>query len=493
MFWADKLLENRSGRQIVNDSWTPSGIVHMGSLKGPVIHDILFKILKEKKTDVKFIYGFDDADPIDGLPPDLKKTHSKYLGVPISIAPAPNGKGSFGDYFGSKIKKLLDILGIDAEFYKTSILYKEGKFNDAIIYILDHAQEIRDVYGKIYKKVISKNWYPLQVICPNCGKLSTTRVTSWDGKEVSFSCERDLVEWAQGCGENGTLSPLNGASKMPYKVEWAAKWWTFGITVEGAGKDHASAGGTYDVATQIIEKVFKKEPPLKFGYEFFLIGGKKMSSSKGVGLTGEELLEVLTPQVARFLMIKTRPEQAVEFDPRSPDIIPRLYDDYQIAANSKDDFNRAFMLSQTGGTEKVPELRFWSLAQWIQFPDMDDKIRNEGIQNWAPYAKKWIENYAPDDIKFSIQENIPEQAKGLTQKQKEFLSKKLLPEIDNAKDPDEYQRNIYEWAKEFGLSSAEAFEAIYKSLIGKGYGPKAAWLIFKHKDTAKKRFHEIAA
>ena len=79
MFWADKLLENNSGKQIVNDSWTPSGIIHMGSLKGPVIHDTLFLILKEKGADVKFMYGFDDFDPIDGLPPDLKDSHSKYL------------------------------------------------------------------------------------------------------------------------------------------------------------------------------------------------------------------------------------------------------------------------------------------------------------------------------------------------------------------------------------------------------------------------------
>ena len=48
MFWADKLLENQKGKQLVNDSWTPSGIIHMGSLKGPVIHDTLFRILKEK-------------------------------------------------------------------------------------------------------------------------------------------------------------------------------------------------------------------------------------------------------------------------------------------------------------------------------------------------------------------------------------------------------------------------------------------------------------
>ena len=71
MFWADKLLENLKGQQVINDSWTPSGMVHMGGPKGPVLHDVLFKILKERKTDVSYIFGFDDADPIDGLPKDL--------------------------------------------------------------------------------------------------------------------------------------------------------------------------------------------------------------------------------------------------------------------------------------------------------------------------------------------------------------------------------------------------------------------------------------
>ena len=50
MFWADKLIENSNGTQVVEDAWTPSGIVHMGSIKGPVLHDVINKVLKEKGT-----------------------------------------------------------------------------------------------------------------------------------------------------------------------------------------------------------------------------------------------------------------------------------------------------------------------------------------------------------------------------------------------------------------------------------------------------------
>ncbi len=476
MYWADKLLKERTGKEIINDSWTPSGSVHMGSLKGPVIHDVLFKILKERGTRVKFMYGFDDADPIDGLPPDLQKSHGKYLGMPIYLAPSPDGKGTFGDYFSNKMKALLDKLGIAADLYKTNEIYKNGKFNEAIIFVLDHASEIRNVYERIYKKGISKDWYPLQVICPTCGKLGTTKVSSWDGKEVTFSCEPKLVEWAQGCGAKGKINPLNGIGKMPWKVEWAAKWWTFGVTIEGAGKDHASAGGSYDVALQLAESVFKIKRPLQFGYEFFLVDGRKMSSSKGIGLTGEELLEVVEPRAARFLMIHREPNQAVEFNPYSKDVIPRLYDDYQQTEVNGSNHHRAFLLSQIGEIEQVPKITFRTLTQWVQMPNMEDEIKKEGAGVWAKYARVWVEKYAPETERFLIQEKVPEEMKNLSDLQKSYL-KKLSDIISERLGAEELQTKIYEISKEMRLASKDAFAAIYIALLGKDHGPKAAWLI----------------
>jgi lysyl-tRNA synthetase class 1 len=107
------------------------------------------------------------------------------------------------------------------------------------------------------------------------------------------------------------------------------------VTIEGAGKDHASAGGSYDVAMQLITDVFHAKQPMKLAYEFFLSGGKKMSSSKGLGLTGEALLEVLPPQIVRFLMIKAAPNQAVEFSPYTSLMIPQLYDVLKAAGSIK--------------------------------------------------------------------------------------------------------------------------------------------------------------
>ncbi|MBI4078987.1 MAG: lysine--tRNA ligase [Candidatus Levybacteria bacterium] len=497
MFWADALLEKLSGKQRINDSFTPSGPVHMGSLKGPILHDTLYRILKSQNKEVEFWYGFDDADPIDGLPKELQESHEKYLGVPLFLAPSPEKKGSFADYFINRMKKLLDQLDIHPKYYRTSELYKEGMFNNAIQFILDHRQEVRGVYSKVYKKEIAKDWYPLQVICPKCGKLGTTKVVKWDGKEISFLCEENLVKWAKGCGFSGKVSPFNGTSKMPWKVEWAAKWWTFGVTIEGAGKDHASAGGSYDIAMKLTSEVFRTKPPLKFAYEFFLSGGKKMSSSKGLGLWGNQLLEVLPPEIVHFLMIYLNPNIAVEFSPT--ETIPKIYDLYSLAGqdyffDKKDKrlpIIRAYELSQLKSLKKPPAVRFTTLAQWAQMPNMEQKIKEEHLERWVKYARTWVDRFAPESDKFTVQKNVPDAVKELTDDQKRYL-KNVVQQLEKKWEPEDFQKNLYNLAKKIGISSKDAFAAIYLSLLGKNHGPKAGWLILSlDNEFVKKRFNEI--
>lgn len=493
MFWADKLLKNRKGSELINDAWTPSGIIHMGGLKGPVIHDVISKIIKEQGRIARYIFGFDDMDPIDGLPENLLITHEKYMGMPICNVPGPHGDLSFGEYYSSLMRDLFKKLDIQAEIYLASDCYKQGIYDKAIRFVLDNAGKVKRVYEEIYKKKLPDSWYPLQVVCPFCGRLGTTKVFDWNGQEVLFSCEENLVKWAKGCGKKSKISPFGGNAKMPFKVEWAAKWWTFNVTIEGAGKDHASSGGTYDVARKICQDVFGKEPPLPLAYEFFLYNGKKMSSSKGLGLTARELLEVLPPELARFLMIKTPPSQAIEFNPDGTLIIPRLYDDYCAAAVSQEDYlSRPYKLSQIGKKQVSTKIRFLVLAQQVQMPNMEEEIKKEGAQEWVSYAKVWIEKYAPESEKFLVQKEIPKQVQNLNHAQKRYL-KKVAELIEQNLSAEKMQAEIYETAKKIEISSQEAFAAIYIAILGKDHGPKAAWLILSlDQNFVKKRFQEAS-
>ena len=134
--------------------------------------------------------------------------------------------------------------------------------------------------------------------------------------------------WARGCGSSGWISPFGGAAKLPWNLEWAAQWSLFGVTIEPCGKDLSTAGGSRDRSDAIAREVFEREPPLNVPYEFLNIGGKKMSTSKGRGAAAHTIAEVIPPEQLRFLFLRPRPNQAIEFDPDGTDAIPRLFDEF---------------------------------------------------------------------------------------------------------------------------------------------------------------------
>lgn len=505
MFWADKVAEEiiNSGKYKpywVDDMFTPSGFAHVGSIRGPLVHDMAYKALKDSKQEVKWTYIANDFDPIDGLSPELEKNFQEYLGVPLRKVPSPQkGFSSFADYFAKDFQKTLRALGVEAEFLSSWDMYHDGKFNEVIKTALDNSEKIQDIYQKVSgSQKREKGWLPLQVICEKCGKVGTTRVHEWDGKTVAYICEPDMVKWAKGCGNIARISPFDGNGKLPWKVDWPAHWKVLGITIEGAGKDHSSAGGSRDIAKALCDEVFNYPDPFNLPYEFFLIGGKKMSSSKGLGLKVRDLASLLPAELGRFLFIKTDYKRAVEFDPFGTMAIPVLFDEYQKAADAyfnkeNEDLARSFELSQVKkNIEKPPKIRFSVLAQWVQMPNMEEEIKKEGLEEWAKYAKNWVENYAPESEKFTVLKDLPKEVEGLSSKQKELLFK-ISEELNKKWTGDDFQTRIYDIGKELGLDGKQTFAAIYLSLIGRDHGPKAAWLILSlDREFVKERFNKVS-
>ncbi|HSD98672.1 MAG TPA: lysine--tRNA ligase, partial [Patescibacteria group bacterium] len=282
MFWADQIAADikKRGKALewVDDMKTPSGRVHVGALRGVVIHDLMYKCLKDLGVKSKYTYVFDDHDPMDGLPVYLDQ--AKYLpemGKPLFHVPSPEkGYANYAEYFAKEFQHVFNTIGCEPEIIWASSLYLDGKMDDVIRECLDKADEIKKIYETIYKKTISGKVYPFQPLCPKCGKISTTTVTDWDGKKVSFTCEVNKVNFTKGCGYVGKQSPFSTkehfAGKLPWKVEWPSVWKVLGITIEGAGKDHMTAGGSHDVAQQLCEKVLHYETPYPLAYEWFILG-----------------------------------------------------------------------------------------------------------------------------------------------------------------------------------------------------------------------------
>lgn len=508
MFWADKVAQELKKRNLplewVDDMKTPSGRIHVGSLFGVVFHDLVFRALQDQGEKAKYTYVFENHDPMDDIPSYLaREKFEKYLGMPLFNVPSPvDGYKDYATYYANEFQQTFNALGSFPQILWTKDLYTSGKMNKGVKLVLDNAEKIRDIYRKMYKKDIAADWYPFQVYCESCGKVSTTRVYNWDGEYVYYRCPVDATDWTKGCGYEGKVSPFSDESgmkgKMPWKVEWPVKWQAIGVTVEGAGKDHMSRGGSHDLATKVAEQVLQYPVPYPISYEFMLIGGKKMSSSKGRGFAAADVLTILPPELVRFLIVKMDIRQQTNFDPAEKDTIPRLFDEYQKAAQAyfekgDEDLARTFELSQIAKIKTPPNIRFSMLAQWVQMPNMEEEIKQQGLEEWAKYARVWIEKYAPESEKFILQKSLPEQAKKLSDLQKKYL--KLVAErFDQCSNEVELSVALYKWIQETMLKSSDAFAAIYVSLLGKNHGPKAASLIRSlDKGFVKQRLEDVAA
>ncbi|MBP9718170.1 lysine--tRNA ligase [Candidatus Gracilibacteria bacterium] len=538
MFWVDELVAQIEAaypgkkKFIVRDEKTASGRVHVGSLRGVVIHGVVAQALAEKGYDVEYFYEINDADPMDGMPVYLdKKVFDQHMGKPLKDVPTPDEKTApglgikpaenFARYFGNEFVDVINSIGFKPTIYLGSDYYAEGKYDHWIDVALENPDEIRRIYKEVSGSEKDEEWNPVQVVCENCGRVGTTTVIGSEGpmgaKIVEYRCEPNKVKWAVGCGHTGKVAPYKGRGKLPWKVEWAAKWQIFPVDIEGAGKDHSVVGGSRDVAARIAKEVFKGVVPFNIPYEFLNFGGAKMSASKGIGASSREVADSITPELLRFLMVRTRYPQAIDFDTGS-DAIPRLFDAHDEAAaayfghsdkENAEDLKRVYHFSQLDSSEigEVFFPRFSRVAFTVQIPSLDFKTEMEKLKG-APltpaditeaelrrdYARVWLQRYAPDSAKFTVQKELPPLARELSEDQKHFL--KAVADLMLSRTEwlgEELHTSIHEVRKSSPLEARDAFKAIYIALLGKDSGPQAGWFLDAlDREFVTQRFYEIA-
>jgi len=152
MDWADELASRVTGPQVVNDSKTPSGTVHVGSLRGPVILDVISRALRARELETTLLYGVDDLDPMDAqalLTPDAI---DREMGRPLAHVPDPAGDGhsSYARHFAGLFIDTFAGLGIQPDrYYWMSDLYDAGEMDPYIRTALDRAALVRDIYRRV--------------------------------------------------------------------------------------------------------------------------------------------------------------------------------------------------------------------------------------------------------------------------------------------------------------------------------------------------------
>jgi lysyl-tRNA synthetase class 1 len=458
---------------------TPSGPIHIGNMREVLTGDLVYKAMKDRGLPVELLYVADDFDPLRKVYPFLPDSYAAYVGKPVSDIPCPCGEHrSYADHFLTPFLSALSELDISPQVHLASELYRSGAFTKEIATAIGHTAEIRHILEQVSGRTLPPDWAPFYPLCSVCKKLSPARILDHDPA-------RHTVRYRCACGNEGTADYSRGEGKLVWRVDWPMRWARFGVTVEPFGKDHATSGGSYDTGKEIARRVFRVEPPHPVIYEWISLKGKgAMHSSKGVVVTITEMLEIVPPDVLRYLIARTRPERTIDFDPGMGLI--SLIDEYDRV--SHEGTGREYELSRIASVPtRIP---FRHMVTVVQIAHDErrlfqclartsyDVTNTANILRQAERVRVWLRKYAPDTVKFSVKEKIPLQVGELGEEDLRALSAyleflKALP----AWSAEAIHNGVYEVAPRCGTDAKHLFELVYLAFLGQSRGPRLGWFL----------------
>ncbi len=491
--WADEAAENvikKKGKKpsyTVAAGITPSGRVHIGNFREIMTVELVSKALKDKGKKVRFIYSWDDYDRLRKVPEDMPKQDllKKYMGNPIVDTPDVYGcHKSYAEHLEKELEESLPLVGIKPEFIYQSKMYMQCKYAEQIKVASNNKDKIIKVLNKYREEHLLDDWWPVSIYCEKC-KKDDTKILSYDGNyELTYSCE---------CGYEGKIDfRKKGNVKLSWRVDWPMRWFYEKVDFEPGGKDHSTAGGSYDTGKQIVKDVWNYDAPDYIMYDFVNIKGQggKMSKSKGNVVTLKSCLEIYEPEVLRFLFAGTRPntEFSISFDAdvlkiyADFDKLERIYfGEEELAKEKLAKQKRIYELSSISLPKKMPfQPSFRHLSMLVQIHKgniekvLDYYQKDERTRRRAELAWNWIQKYAPEEFRFELQEKVNISLKEQEKKALRILSKKL-----KEKDYDEETlfEEFYSICQEANIKNTDFFAAAYKVLINKEKGPRLASLI----------------
>ena len=414
---------------------TPSGVVHVGNFREVMTVDLVARALRDRGAQVRFIYSWDDFDVFRKVPKGMPKAEllATHLGRSIVDVPDPYDlHDSYASHHIAAFESSLVPLGIAPEFIRQSKRYRAGAYAEGIRKALASAGEIRGILNSVREQTtahsrVEEEWLPLSGFCDECGrdKLRFRVTGEWT---VHYTCDKCQHEREVDLREGGNL-------KLPWRIDWPMRWAHEGVCFEPGGKDHSTAGGSYDTAKDIVREVYGWRAPEYVGYDFVRIKGRagKISSSSGEVVTVADCLEIYEPEVLRWIFVSYRPntEFQISFD---IDVIA-LYESYDRLGRlaygldeAKDEqkklaAQRTLQLASVdhhrivagASMPFVPGFRHLSMILQIHDGDLDrtvahyeqsgqitTEVGRVACRRRAVCVRNWLGSYAPDEFRYTI-------------------------------------------------------------------------------------------
>ena len=124
---ADELNEMDVEKHVIASGTSISGSIHIGNSCDVFIANAIGKALRNLGNDAETIWIADDHDPLRKVPFPLPESYDKYLGMPYSMIPCPEGCcANFVEHFEKPLFKVLDDYGIEITPKSTSYYHRRS-------------------------------------------------------------------------------------------------------------------------------------------------------------------------------------------------------------------------------------------------------------------------------------------------------------------------------------------------------------------------------
>jgi lysyl-tRNA synthetase class 1 len=455
----------------------PSGLPHIGTF-GEVARTTwvrrAFELMSPVKT--RLISFSDDMDGLRKVPgnvphPELLEAN---LGKPLTSVPDPFGTHeSYGAHNNARLRAFLDRFGFDYEFLSSTQCYKSGRFDKALLAVLENYEAVRDIVLPTLGPERRATYSPFLPISPRTGQVLQVPVLEWNKKAGTILFEDE--------GRKTELPVTGGHVKCQWKVDWAMRWYALGIDYEMSGKDLISS---VELSTKIT-RALSGEPPETLNYELFLDEhGQRISKSRGNGLSVDEWLTYGPDEsIALYMFQKPRAAKKLYFD-----VIPKTVDDYiaflekyreeDLAAQLENPVwhihdgkppseaypvSFALLLTLVAASNAHERELLWGFIR--AYAPQANPRDNPGLDRLVGYALRYYEDF----VKPTKQYRPP------TDKEHAALEDlaNVLERFGDERDAEKVQFEVYEVGKRHAFDPLrDWFRAIYEVVLGQTQGPR---------------------
>lgn len=470
------------GRPVILETgYGPSGLPHMGTF-GEVARTTMvrnaFRALTGDHWETKLIAFSDDMDGFRKVPEGIPNPEMlrEDLHLPLTKVRDPFGThDSFGAHNNARLRAFLDSFGFDYEFMSSSETYKSGRFDQTLLLMLERYDAIMGIMLPTLGEERRATYSPFLPISPITGHVLQVPT-------LERNLEKGTIVFDDPAGGRTEVPVTGGHVKLQWKPDWAMRWTALDVDYEMAGKDLIESVRESGKICRALDG----SPPVGFNYELFLdVEGKKISKSKGNGLTMEEWLRYGPPESLSWYMFQSpKSAKSLHFGviPRATDDWMSFVEQYKTQEPNKQIDNAVWSIHGGNPPETTSPVSFSLMMNLVGVANASSKE-----QLWAYFAKYLPEatpeneplldrlmdyalNYYEDFVKPTKVYRAP------TEMEKAALLDlagrlKALPQ--DTTDGEVIQNEVYAVGKEHGFEPLRAwFGALYEVLLGASQGPR---------------------